>query len=298
MSKSLKNFVTTRDALNRHTARQLRLVFLLHSWKDGLDYSENTMEAAVQYEKMLQEFFLNVKDLVRNGPSPQVAFEFFTKGGALEVQLNQNFRDSQDKVHAALCDNIDTRTALDAMRDLVTTSNIYLRSSRQQGDEPDRQLLVNIAMYLTDMFRIFGAIEGAQLGFPASSGSTSANLEDIVMPYLQGWAKFREEVRQRARGIQDTPLLQLCDQIRDDVLPELGVRLEDRENQPTALKLVPREELLKEKAAKKAVEEAKRLEKERKKAELAAQQAAKEAQRRIPPWEMFKSMLPFISISC
>lgn len=53
MSKSLKNFVTIQDALKKHSARQLRLAFLLHSWKDTLDYSENTMEVAVTYERML-----------------------------------------------------------------------------------------------------------------------------------------------------------------------------------------------------------------------------------------------------
>jgi cysteinyl-tRNA synthetase len=40
-----------QDVLQRYTARQLRLVFLLHSWKDTLDYSENTMELALSYER-------------------------------------------------------------------------------------------------------------------------------------------------------------------------------------------------------------------------------------------------------
>lgn len=53
MSKSLKNFVTIQDALKKHSARQLRLAFLLHSWKDTLDYSDNTMDMAVQYERLL-----------------------------------------------------------------------------------------------------------------------------------------------------------------------------------------------------------------------------------------------------
>ena len=53
MAKSLKNFITIKDALTRHTARQLRLAFLLHSWKDTLDYSANTMEMAVQWEKLV-----------------------------------------------------------------------------------------------------------------------------------------------------------------------------------------------------------------------------------------------------
>lgn len=53
MSKSLKNFITINEVLKKHTARQLRLAFLLHSWKDTLDYSEGTMEMAVQYEKFV-----------------------------------------------------------------------------------------------------------------------------------------------------------------------------------------------------------------------------------------------------
>lgn len=53
MSKSLKNFITIDDALKNNTPRQLRLAFLLHSWKDTLDYSENTMESAMACEKVL-----------------------------------------------------------------------------------------------------------------------------------------------------------------------------------------------------------------------------------------------------
>jgi cysteinyl-tRNA synthetase len=59
MSKSLKNFVTIRDALKTHSARRLRLAFLLHSWKDTLDYSDNTMEMAAQCEK---NFKVKTKD--------------------------------------------------------------------------------------------------------------------------------------------------------------------------------------------------------------------------------------------
>ena len=53
MSKSLKNFITIKDALKEYSSRQIRLVFLLHSWKDTLDYSKDTMEIARGYEKMI-----------------------------------------------------------------------------------------------------------------------------------------------------------------------------------------------------------------------------------------------------
>lgn len=57
MSKSLKNFITIQQALQKNTACDLRLMFLLHSWKDTLDYSENTMEMATQYKKFLNVWF-------------------------------------------------------------------------------------------------------------------------------------------------------------------------------------------------------------------------------------------------
>ena len=77
MSKSLKNFITIQDALNRNSSRELRIFFLLHQWKETLDYSDSAMDEASSYEKMLREFFLNVKDLLRNGPSSSTSTEYF-----------------------------------------------------------------------------------------------------------------------------------------------------------------------------------------------------------------------------
>lgn len=57
-------------------------------------------------------------------------------------------------------------------------------------------------------------------------------------------------------------VLQLSDALRDDILPELGVRFEDHEGLPTVVKLVDRDTLLKEKEEKKRAEEEKRRKKE------------------------------------
>uniref|UniRef100_A0A182SNQ8 Cysteine--tRNA ligase, cytoplasmic n=1 Tax=Anopheles maculatus TaxID=74869 RepID=A0A182SNQ8_9DIPT len=294
MSKSLKNFVTIQQALEKHTATQLRLAFLLHSWKDTLDYSDNTMEMAVQYERFLNEFFLNVKDLTRHvqtGP----ARDAFDRWGSDEAELQQKFADSRAAIHEALCDNVDTRTALDVMRGLVSSCNVYIKAHRSSGF--NALLLRRVASYCTDLLHIFGAISGPRggIGFPISSGTAgdgtgmAGDLEQTVMPYLQALAEFRNAVREQARGIKATEILQLCDQLRDDVLPGLGVRLEDREGAPSALKLVPAEVLLREREAKRAEENRKAAEKERKKAEAAAAQAAKDALRKINPIDMFRS---------
>uniref|UniRef100_A0A803TC90 Cysteine--tRNA ligase, cytoplasmic n=1 Tax=Anolis carolinensis TaxID=28377 RepID=A0A803TC90_ANOCA len=251
MSKSLKNFITIKDALKKHTARQLRLAFLMHSWKDTLDYSCNTMESAIQYEKFMNEFFLNVKDILR---APADVTGQFEKWEKQEIELNKSFYEKKVAVHEALCDNIDTRTVLEEMRSLVSQCNSYMAAKKAARQMPNRMLLENTSIYLTQMFKIFGAIESDEaIGFPVGGNGGNLNLESTVMPYLQILSEFREGVRQIAREKKVFEVLQLCDSLRDDVLPEHGVRFEDHEGLPTVVKLVDRDTLLKEKEEKRKV---------------------------------------------
>ncbi|XP_008308918.1 cysteine--tRNA ligase, cytoplasmic [Cynoglossus semilaevis] len=287
MSKSLKNFITIKDALAKNTARQLRLAFLMHSWKDTLDYSSNTMESAVQYEKFMNEFFLNVKDLLR---APTDITGQFEKWEDAEMELNSSFYDRKSAVHKALCDNIDTRTAMEEMRVLVGQSNSYIASRKSAKLRPNRLLVESIAVYLTNMLKIFGAIEGSDpIGFPMGGQGQSVDLESTVMPYLTVLSEFRENVRKIAREQKVTELLQLCDVVRDDTLPELGVRLEDHEGLPTVVKLVDKETLLKEKEEKKKMEEEKVRKKEEAARKKQEQEMAKLAKMKIPPCELFRS---------
>lgn len=51
------------------------------------------------------------------------------------------------------------------------------------------------------------------------------------MPYLNIMAEFRDKVRTHARTLKATEILKECDILRDDILPNVGVRLEDREGE-------------------------------------------------------------------
>ncbi|XP_024884436.1 cysteine--tRNA ligase, cytoplasmic-like [Temnothorax curvispinosus] len=286
MSKSLKNFVTIQDALKKHSSRQLRLAFLLHSWKDTLDYSDNTMNMAVQYEKFLNEFFLNVKCRIRSLGTNTIA-NSFPKCSNSELELYEKFFHATGSIHKALCDNIDTRTVLELIRELVANCNVYMNQSKN----PNTILLKRIAMYITDMFIIFGAIPSSydSIGFPIDDEAVSKNVEETVQPYdiLDILNNFREEVRKCAKTLKANDILQECDRLRDEILPNVGVRLEDS-NEGPKIKLVNKKELLKEKEIKEKLEHEKILEKEKRKTEAAAVAAVKEAQKRISPNDMFR----------
>lgn len=215
---------------------------------------------------------------------PESQFQEWTEASAA---LQCKFSAAKASIHEALCDNVDTRTALDVVRDLVTQCNIYVRDTRGDSSKLNILLLKRIATYITDLLHIFGAIEGPRggIGFPIDGGNS--DMEQTMLPYLEALAEFRNSVRDIARTQKCTEILKLCDQLRDDVLPNLGVRLEDREGAASSIKLVSRDTLMKEREAKKLLEEQKLAAKEKKRQDAAAAAAALEAQRRVDPKKMF-----------
>ena len=83
MSKSLKNFVSIRDALTRGgwTPRGLRVVFLMGGWKDGIEVREGVLAEAKNWETTVAKFFANVKALVAEAEE-----EERREGGGLRPQ--------------------------------------------------------------------------------------------------------------------------------------------------------------------------------------------------------------------
>lgn len=130
-----------------------------------------------------------------------------------------------------------------------------------------------------------------KLGFADASSDSSA-----MAAILDAFAGFRDTVKQTALGavgskieIDAADLLLHCDQVRDDVLPPLGVRLEDRGvSEKSVWKMEDPEVVMREIERKRAREEEKRAEKERRaiaarEAELALLEKGK-----VPPENMFK----------
>ena len=170
---------------------------------------------------------------------------------------------------------------------MVTSGNAYLLEKETKREPCNRGLLKNVGVYITKIFNILGLnSKPEEVGFSSSTDS-GANQEELVMPYLKTLADFREVVRKEAIGIKASNILTECDRLRNEVLPELGVRLEDKENH-TVIKLVGKEELKKEMEQLKLAEERKKAEKAKKKAEADAKQAEKEKQMRVNPKEMFQ----------
>jgi hypothetical protein len=116
-------------------------------------------------------------------------------------------------------------------------------------------------------FKEYNQIKQEFIGFPTETSSETN--EKQLYPYLEAFAQFWEDVRKSAKQISNKEtrhdLFNLCDKVRDDILPKLGVRLEDKEEGQFLIKTELPAVLLKERDVKRAEEEKKRQEKERKK---------------------------------
>lgn len=282
MSKSLKNFISIRGALETHTARQVRLCFLMHKYNDPMDYGDHTMAEALSVERMFTEFFHNVKAVLRDTSITQPQ-----KWNLPARTLQLAIREAQNAVDEALKDDFDTPNAMKALQVLVKATNVYLESIASSENTIVSLVVRNAAVYVTELLTIFGVIPGTTdngaIGFPIGSGS--GNTEETLAPVLDSLLDFRSAVRDQARAGNTQGVLKECDTFRDDALPPLGIRLEDKAG-GSVWKLADPAELLREKEQKKLEDQRRAAEK----AEKAAAQAKKDALNAMPPTEFMKQL--------
>jgi len=267
MSKSLKNFITIRQALQEHSARQIRLMFLMQPWDRPMNFSDQTVGAAKSKEAQFKNFFGTVKALIR---SKWLDEEVGWRSREEDRALYDQIADCQSKCHHGFCDNFNTPQVVDALSSLVTYCNNYL--SRPPPAAPAVYLVQKAAVYITQILKVVGVAEGADdIGFPVSSAGSEAEVEGP----LDALTEFRDAVRSIARkkgpveeilGACDAvadkvqasapaaarlsdqvakvladfagairaaaagghgAVLTACDHVRDDALTAIGVRLED-----------------------------------------------------------------------
>ena len=311
MSKSLKNFTTIRAALEETcTASQIRMLFLLNAWDKPMNFSNSQFDQAVAIEKRFTDFFQNIKVSLRGQSAG--APKRWRPDGEAELALWAALDQTRQSVRAALENNINTNDAINHLLTLISAVNNYLRS---MGAGAQGYLLLQAAQYIMKVLQCFGLTDGgfdswlvsegaglrmagglgAGLGKSigaqgGADGDAGVGKEEMVTPFLQVLAGFRDKVRAAASsGADKSSLFQMCHEARTELL-RLGVRLEDRSGESTAWKFGDANAMQHEEATKKATEAAAKAKKEAAKAKKAAEAAAKAKAAAVPPSEMFRSL--------
>ncbi|EAW17830.1 cysteine--tRNA ligase [Aspergillus fischeri NRRL 181] len=299
MSKSLKNFTTIREALERKewTPRSLRIVFLLGGWRDGVEITEELVSAGNSWEDKVNNFFIKMKDPATL--SGQTSGSDTTLPAALEAAKKATFDH--------LCDSFNTQGAMSAISELISKYNGADKSTLNPKD------VEAVARWVTSMVNIFG-LNGSATADSTEIGWSGIDVPEEAKPFLYPLSSMRDSLRQAARAKEGvTPetvaeivskgevpdldltesakayaellsnfrtkvssiqpseslgkeILALCDRVRDIDLFDLGIYLEDRENLPALVRPVTRE-LIQAREEKAARARQKQIEKENKEKE-------------------------------
>jgi len=288
MSKSLKNFVSVRDALQRGgwTPRGLRIVFLLGGWKDGIEVREGVLAEAKNWETVVNKFFTNIKALmaeeerlVASGKTQPEPY------GPAEQSLAKSLDNARRELDLALCDSFNTATAMAVILDLISRTNIYMKHTFAMS------LVKEVARWITRVTTIFGldATPKSTVGW-TTEATVAANTEEVAMPYIQLLSSFRDRIRTTAiadaSSATSKEILALCDRLRDAELADLGVSLDDRDaSRPALVKFVPAEEI----RAQREQKERKLREKEEARKRLEAEERKRDEAAKVDPATIFRT---------
>ncbi|KAI9871071.1 MAG: hypothetical protein M1830_003477, partial [Pleopsidium flavum] len=277
MSKSLKNFTTIREALERGdwTPRGLRVVFLLGGWKEGVEITDDLVKAGNAWEDKVNNFFINVRD--------QMTIESANPKADSEDALAGDLKAAKNSTFEALCDSFNTPTTMAVISDLITKYNSAEKATLKT------QTCADLATWVSSMVNIFG-LNGTAAPNENEIGWSGIDVPEAAKPYLQPLSLLRDELRsivktskqidvnqlqhiakQPAFSIDHKPhpegkpfyivyesfrhelielknssnltkeVLQLCDSVRDIELWNLGIYLEDREGRPALVRRVTRD---------------------------------------------------------
>ncbi|KAG0560270.1 hypothetical protein M758_10G162400 [Ceratodon purpureus] len=236
MSKSLKNFITIKEALTKYTARQLRMLFVIQSWDKSINFSTTVVNEALGKERQFKNFFANVESYLRQPP-----MEGVQRPGDDEKQLFSRVDQAQDQVRERLEDNFDTAGAVTELLSLVKDVHSYIDKCKSAGGKPQLALLKKAAVFVTKILTVFGLSEAKnnEIGFGSTNqaGSTG-DLATTVAPYVEGWVSLRDKVRSAVKsGASQVSLeeikgklMELTDKDRDENMVDAGVCVVDDGN--------------------------------------------------------------------
>lgn len=243
MSKSLKNFVTIREALEVFTPRQLRLMMALNPWDRRMAYGVQVQEEVKSRESQLKNFFSNVEVAMRSAPESGSQ-----KWLNEEIDLSQACQSAAATIHSSFLDSINTRGALDACSDLVKSTNVYI-SSRTGPEAPPPQplLLRQVAALVTKTLSVMGLTPFTNDNLGLDDYGKELGSNNKTENILDAFCCFRDQVRNLAKnGSAPKDFLQCCDCVRDDALVDIGIRLEDTSGGASVWKMDDPEVLRKE----------------------------------------------------
>ncbi len=311
------------DGTPAWTSRMIRIVLLLGSWKDGVEITEGLVNISKGWEEKVTNFFLKAidieltSDIANNEPSPSnplsIALEKAKKetDDALCDSFNapavmQAISNLVTEANSAISNDptTDPTPILSIAHWITRIITIFGLNGNVSPNTttigwegvsiptPAQPIIYRLSQIRDEVRRqarakavVSEELEKLALQ-PLPVTSTPENL-----PYVTTYQTFQSQIKTalaQPAGIE-TELLGLCDLLRDTVLWDQDIYLEDRDPPLPALVRPLDANMKAARAAKDRAAEEKRLAKEQRLAEEATRKAAVAEKAKIPPQDMFRT---------
>lgn len=187
MSKSLGNFFTIREILERYQGEEVRYFILTSQYRSPLNYDDEHLDNA---RGALTRFYTALRGLDLTG-----------------VEALENSA-VEEKFHAAMCDDFNTPEALAAMFELVRDIN--------RARAEDEGKAASMAALLVKLGAMLGLLQGDAETYLRGGNASTDGLSDADIDAL---------VEQRSQAKADKNWAE-ADRLRDE-LKEQGIVIED-----------------------------------------------------------------------
>jgi cysteinyl-tRNA synthetase len=191
MSKSLNNFITIADILNRCSTEHLRFLIVKNLWSSPVDYSESALMEVKALSEKIEDFLRRLK-------------------GLKDVKIDKKQQGKNQRIiekaisdfYSELDDDFNTPKALAVIFDFMKTINQFIDEELLSRKEAEK-----IYKFFEDINKIFGIIDFKKVkqAIPAEIKKLAKDREKFRKN--KEWEKAdraREEIERRGYVIEDT----------------------------------------------------------------------------------------------
>ena len=196
MGKSLKNFITIKEAVKRYMPLAIRYFILMSHYRSSLDFSDKALDAATTGLKKIQNFMVRIQDAITSAD----------QASGQQILPLEKF---ENNFRAAMNDDFNTAQALAATFDIISEVNKILDDKKNQPGKSELQQLRGV------MTKTLGNVLGL-ISREHTESKTSGEDFDHLMDVL---LDVRSDLRKEKN-------FQISDKIRDG-LGAIGISIKD-----------------------------------------------------------------------
>ncbi|MBI5159661.1 cysteine--tRNA ligase [Candidatus Micrarchaeota archaeon] len=208
MSKSLKNFITVEEALEKHEPEAMRLFFVSTHYRSPIDFNEQSLVEA----KASLDHLHNTLAKAQN--AKQTTSEKNEKFTLAIAKLEKQFTEAMDN-------DFDSSSALASLFEIAKTINAYIDAGEINENELDDA--VETFLKLAEVFGLLEKQAEASTGelekIKQLASEVNAESKGSIEEIMQGIIKEREEARSK-KDYKKSDLIRTK-------LSEAGITLED-----------------------------------------------------------------------